>query len=159
MVENYAKSHAARFRDLRDVQIFEVLDVLPAIPFFDIRPHLHEGMKRDDAIQQKVDEFDLIMHMIDDNYRNAYVVKSVLGALIKSQFDARHGADSFTLDELYDAAVEMYANQTIPRVSHQPQVKRILRTVRRCIPSLLRYSVASLPALLLEEGNLAPNSD
>ncbi len=25
-------------------------------------------------------------------------------------------------------------------------------------PSLLRYSVASLPALLLEEGDLAPNS-
>jgi hypothetical protein len=33
-----------------------------------------------------------------------------------------------------------------------------LRTVRRCIPSLLRYSVASLLALLLEEGDLAPNS-
>jgi len=126
MVENYAKSHAARFGDLRDVKIFEVPDVLPAIPFFDIRPHLHEGMKRDDAIQQKVDEFDMIMHMIDDNYGNAYVAKSVLGALIKSQFDARHGADSFTLDELYDAAVEMYADQTIPRVSHQPQVERIL---------------------------------
>jgi hypothetical protein len=83
-------------------------------------------MKRDDAIQQKVDEFDMIMHMIDDNYGNAYVAKSVLGALIKSQFDARHGAASFTLDELYDAAVEMYADQTIPRVSHQPQVERIL---------------------------------
>ncbi len=33
-----------------------------------------------------------------------------------------------------------------------------MRTVRRCIPSLLRYSVASLPALLLEEGDLAPHS-
>ena len=31
-----------------------------------------------------------------------------------------------------------------------------LKTVRRCIPSLLRYSVVLLPALLLEEGGLAP---
>jgi len=28
--------------------------------------------------------------------------------------------------------------------------------VRRCIPSLLRYSVAPLSALLLEEGGIAP---
>ncbi|EMA15414.1 hypothetical protein C435_14098, partial [Haloarcula marismortui ATCC 33799] len=126
MIENYAKAHAAKFGDLRDVQIFEVPKVLPAIPFFDIRPHLYEGMNRDNAIQQKVDEFHLIMQMIDDNYETAYVAKSVLGALIKSQFDARHGADSFTLDDLYDTAVEMYSDQTVPRVSHQPQVRNIL---------------------------------
>ncbi|RKS75736.1 hypothetical protein BDK61_4251, partial [Haloarcula quadrata] len=126
MIENYAKCHAAKFGDLRDVQIFEVPKVLPAIPFFDIRPHLYEGMNRDNAIQQKVDEFHLIMQMIDDNYETAYVAKSVLGALIKSQFDARHGADSFTLDDLYNTAVEMYSDQTVPRVSHQPQVRNIL---------------------------------
>ena len=126
MVENYAKSHAATFGDLKDVRVFNVPEVLPAIPFFDIRPYLFEGMNRDDAIQQKVDEFHLVMEMVDDNYSTAYVARTVLGALIKSQFDAQHGEDSFTLDDLYDAAVEMYADQTIPRVSHQPQVKRIL---------------------------------
>jgi len=126
MVENYAKSHAATFEELRSVQVFNVPEVLPAIPFFDIRPYLHEGMNRDDAIQQKVDEFHLVMEMVDDNYSTAYVAKTVLGALIKSQFDARHGADSFTLDDLYSTAVGMYADQTIPRVSHQPQVARIL---------------------------------
>ncbi|MGB9954698.1 hypothetical protein ACOZ4F_20110 (plasmid) [Haloarcula marismortui] len=126
MVENYAKSHAATFDELRNVQIFDVPEVLPAIPFFDIRPYLHEGMNRDDAIQQKADEFHLIMEMVDENYSTAYVAKTVLGALIKSQFDREHGADSYTLDELYDTAVEMYADQTVPRVSHQPQVRRIL---------------------------------
>ncbi|EMA08704.1 ATP-binding protein, partial [Haloarcula marismortui] len=126
MVENYAKSHAATFDELRNVQIFDVPEVLPAIPFFDIRPYLHEGMNRDDAIQQKADEFHLIMEMVDENYGTAYVAQTVLGALIKSQFDREHGADSYTLDELYDTAVEMYADQTVPRVSHQPQVRRIL---------------------------------
>lgn len=38
------------------------------------------------------------------------------------------------------------------------ECRTCLRIVRRRIPSLLRYSVASLPALLLEEGDLAPNS-
>ncbi|WP_434531528.1 hypothetical protein ACODNH_21260 (plasmid) [Haloarcula sp. NS06] len=126
MVENYAKSHAATFEELRNVQIFDVPEVLPAISFFDIRPYLYEGMNRDDAIQLKVDEFNMIMQMVDENYDTAYVAKTVLGALIKSQFDSRHGQDSFTLDELYTTAVEMYADQTIPRVSHQPQVERIL---------------------------------
>ncbi|MFY4814633.1 hypothetical protein ACOJIV_18345 [Haloarcula sp. AONF1] len=126
MVENYAKSHAATFDELRSVQVFDVPEVLPAIPFFDIRPYLHEGMNRDDAIQQKVDEFHLVMEMVDENYGNAYVAQTVLGAIIKSGFDARHGADSYTLDDLYSTAVGMYAEQTIPRVSHQPQVERIL---------------------------------
>jgi DNA helicase HerA-like ATPase len=126
MVENYAKSHAATFGDLKDVRVFNVPEVLPAIPFFDIRPYLYEGMSRDDAIQQKVDEFELVMEMVDENYSTAYVAKTVLGALIKTQFDEEHGSDSFTLDDLYDAAVDMYADQTVPRVSHQAPVERIL---------------------------------
>ncbi|RLM94333.1 hypothetical protein D3D01_15845 [Haloarcula sp. Atlit-7R] len=126
MVENYCKSHLARFGNLRDVKVFDVPKTLPAIPFFDIRPHLHEGMNRDDAIQQKVDEFHMVMEMIDSNYSTAYVAKTVLGALIKAQFDAKYGDSHYTLDDLYSLAVDLYANQNLPRVSHQPQVEHIL---------------------------------
>jgi len=126
MVENYCKSHIARFGDLRDVKVFDVPETLPAIPFFDIRPHLNEGMNRDDAIQQKVDEFHMVMEMIDSNYSTAYVAKTVLGALIKARFDAKYGDSHYTLDDLYSLAVDLYANQNLPRVSHQPQVEHIL---------------------------------
>ncbi|MDT3437796.1 hypothetical protein [Haloarcula sp. 1CSR25-25] len=126
MVENYCKSHLARFGNIRDVKVFNVPETLPAIPFFDIRPHLHEGMNRDDAIQQKVDEFHMVMEMIDSNYSTAYVAKTVLGALIKARFDAKYGDSHYTLDDLYSLAVDLYANQNLPRVSHQPQVEHIL---------------------------------
>jgi len=126
MIENYAKAHKEHFGDLRDVYTFSVPETLPVIPFFDIRPLLYEGMNRDDAIQQKADEFHMIMNMIDENYSTAYVAKTVLGSLIKAKFDAVHGSDAYTLDELYSLAVDMYADQKIPRVSHQPQVEKIL---------------------------------
>jgi DNA-binding PadR family transcriptional regulator len=125
MIENYCRAHYKQFGDLRDVYVFSVPETLPAIPFFDIRPYLHEGMNRNDAIQQKADQFHMIMHMIVDNYDAAYVARTVLDALVKALFDKKHGSASYTLDELYDAALKLSSERSPPRVSHQSQVARI----------------------------------
>jgi len=86
MTENYCKAHYSRFGDLRDVYIFSVPETLPALPFFDIRPHTHEGLNRDDAIQQKVDELQAKHCPLAVQSANAFV-QSLVRWVVDGSFD------------------------------------------------------------------------
>ncbi|WP_225336278.1 ATP-binding protein [Halomicrobium urmianum] len=119
MCENYLRCHYDRFGSLDDVYQFRVPEALPAFSFFDIRPALDAGRSREDAIQDKVDHFHDILRMImgREKYDQAFVANEILSYLIKALFDAEYGSDAFGLDDLFEAALQMQHDQSIPPVS------------------------------------------
>ena len=119
MCDNYLRCHYDRFEGLDDVLLFRVPETIPAFSFFDIRPALEAGRNREDAIQDKVDHFHDIMGMImgRKRYGQAFVANEILSYLIKALFDAEYGSDVFGVDDLFDAALAMQHEQTIPPVS------------------------------------------
>ncbi|WP_128478895.1 ATP-binding protein [Halorussus pelagicus] len=123
MCENYLRCHYERFNGLDDVYQFRVPETLPAFSFFDIRPALKAGRNREDAIQDKVDHFHDIMRMVmgREQYGQAFVANEILSYLIKALFDEEYGSDVFGLDDLFDAALQMQRDQTIPPVSADNQ--------------------------------------
>ncbi|OTF01872.1 hypothetical protein [Halorubrum sp. SD683] len=123
MCENYLRCHYERFEGLDDVYHFRVPETVPAFSFFDIRPALEAGRNREDAIQDKVDHFHDILRMImgREQYGQAFVANEILSYLIKALFDEEYGSDVFGLDDLFDAALEMQRDQTIPSVSADNQ--------------------------------------
>ncbi|WP_435182196.1 ATP-binding protein [Halorussus sp. AFM4] len=123
MCENYLRCHYERFNGLDDVYQFRVPETLPAFSFFDIRPALEGGRNREDAIQDKIDHFHDIMRMImgRGQYGQAFVANEILSYLIKALFDEEYGSDVFGLDDLFDAALRMQRDQTIPPVSADNQ--------------------------------------
>jgi len=131
MSENYLRCHMKRFGDLEDVYYFRLPDIPPALSFFDIRPALEDGRRREDAIQDKIDHFREILRMVmgREEFENAYVANVILSFLIKALFDEEYGSDVFGLDDLLDAAERMQSEQTIPPVS--PSNQDIETSLRR----------------------------
>jgi len=119
MCENYLRCHYERFGGLDDVYQFCVPETVPAFSFFDIRPALEAGKNREDAIQDKVDHFHDILRMImgREKYGQAFVATEILSYLIKTLFDAEYGSDAFGLHDLFEAALLMQQERTVPPVS------------------------------------------
>ncbi|WP_435180957.1 ATP-binding protein [Halorussus sp. AFM4] len=119
MSHDYMQSHYAQEGDLDDVYFFRVPEMIPGVPFFDIRPALEAGKDRQTAIQNKINHFHAIMEMVmgEEEYNAAYVALDILSFLITSLFDGEHGYDAFRLDDLYEAARKMQQEERIPRSS------------------------------------------
>jgi len=119
MSRDYLQSHYVQEGDLDDVYFFRVPEMLPGVPFFDIRPALEAGKDRQTAIQNKINHFHAIMEMVmgEEEYNSAYVALDILSFLITSLFDGEHGYDAFRLDDLYEAARKMQQEERIPRSS------------------------------------------
>jgi len=121
MVENYLRSHYARFGDLDDVVYFNIPEMLPAIPFFDIRPNLAAGDAREDAILDTLEQFDEMMELVmdEDEYKSAQVSINIIKLLIQAKFDYKYGSDAFTLDELRASASKLKIERDIPTLSKE----------------------------------------
>jgi len=119
MCANYLRCHYERFNGLDNTYQFCVPETLPAFSFFDLRLTLEAGWRREDAIQDKVDHFRDILRMImgQEKYEQAFVANEILSYLIKALFDEEYGSDVFGLDDLFQAAIQMQRERTIPPVS------------------------------------------
>ncbi|MFB9809109.1 hypothetical protein ACFFQF_30245 [Haladaptatus pallidirubidus] len=118
MVDNYLKAHYAKFGTLENVYHFDVPDMLPAFSFFDIRPALTMGRRREDAIQDTVEHFHEIMRLIlgTETHDRAFVANEILTFLIKALFDKEYGQDVFSLDTLIEAVYQMRHERIIPEI-------------------------------------------
>ncbi|AWB28431.1 ATP-binding protein [Halococcoides cellulosivorans] len=123
MCENYLRCHYKQFGGLDDVYQFRVPETIPAFSFFDIRPALEAGRNREDAIQDKVEHFHDILGMImgREQYGQAFVANEILSYLIRALFDEEYGSDVFGLNDLFDAALRMQRDQTIPPLAADNQ--------------------------------------
>lgn len=119
MCREYLQAHYEQFGDLDDVYYFELPDVLPAIPFFDLRPALADGRDRATAIQDRIEHFREVMRLVmgREQFDQAFVAVEILGYLMKALYDEEYGRDVFTLRDLYDAMMEMQRERRIPPVS------------------------------------------
>ena len=118
MVENYLKAHYAKFGTLDNVYHFDAPDMLPAFSFFDIRPKLAMGRRREDAIQDTVEHFHEVMRLIlgTETHDRAFVANEILTFLIKALFDKEYGQDAFSLDTLIEAVYQMRHERIIPEI-------------------------------------------
>jgi len=121
MSYEYMQAHYERYGTLEHIRYFKVPDDLPVVSFFDIRPALASGRDRSEAIQDRIEHFHSIMEIImeGDRYSEAYLAKQTLSFLIKALFDEKHGSDAFTVDDLRQAALEMYEQKRVPRASRR----------------------------------------
>ncbi|WP_266080723.1 ATP-binding protein [Haladaptatus caseinilyticus] len=118
MVENYLKAHYAKFGTLDNVYHFDAPEMLPAFSFFDIRPKLAMGRRREDAIQDTVEHFHEVMRLIlgKETHDRAFVANEILTFLIKALFDKEYGQDAFSLDTLIEAVYQMRHERIIPEI-------------------------------------------
>ncbi|WP_423746967.1 hypothetical protein V5735_20230 (plasmid) [Haladaptatus sp. SPP-AMP-3] len=118
MVENYLKAHYAKFGMLDNVYHFDAPEMLPAFSFFDIRPKLAMGRRREDAIQDTVEHFHEVMRLIlgKETHDRAFVANEILTFLIKALFDKEYGQDAFSLDTLIEAVYQMRHERIIPEI-------------------------------------------
>ncbi|WP_227357548.1 hypothetical protein [Haladaptatus salinisoli] len=118
MVENYLKAHYTKFGTLDNVYHFDAPDMLPAFSFFDIRPKLAMGRRREDAIQDIVEHFHEVMRLIlgKETHDRAFVANEILTFLIKALFDKEFGQDAFSLDSLIEAVYQMRHERIIPEI-------------------------------------------
>ncbi|WP_227377579.1 ATP-binding protein [Haladaptatus halobius] len=118
MVENYLKAHYAKFDTLDNVYHFDAPDMLPAFSFFDIRPKLAMGRRREDAIQDTVEHFHEVMRLIlgTETHDRAFVANEILTFLIKALFDKEYGQDAFSLDTLIEAVYQMRHERILPEI-------------------------------------------
>jgi DNA helicase HerA-like ATPase len=118
MVDNYLKAHYAKFGTLDNVYHFDAPDMLPAFSFFDIRPALAMGRRREDAIQDTVEHFHEVMRLIlgTETHDRAFVANEILTFLIKALFDKEYGQDAFSLDTLIEAVYQMRHERILPEI-------------------------------------------
>lgn len=119
MVEDYLQAHYTRFGDLDDVYCLSLPEVLPAVPFFDVRPGLAAGRDRATVIQEKVEHFREILRLVmgEDLFNQAFVANEIIAFLIRALFDPHYQHDAFGLDDLTDAAMMMQAEKQLPATS------------------------------------------
>lgn len=100
-----------------DVLYFDANAGLPRLPLFDIRPALAAGVNRIDAAEAVIDDtltlLSLLFPGVDDAVRSPDVITNLMLAL----FDPKHGSDAFGISDLYEAAIELSASRSVPRVS------------------------------------------
>ncbi len=121
MAENYLRAHYARFGDLEDVYHLSVPDVVPAIPFFDVRPGLAAGRDRATVVQETVEHFRELLRLVmgEELFERAFVANEILTFLIKALFDPMYGGDAYGLEELTTAALRMQRERKMPPVSKE----------------------------------------
>jgi len=135
MCENYLRAYYERYGDLEDVYFFNVPEQLPSVAFFDIRPALSAGRDRSEAVQDRINHFHSIMEVImgEDQYNAAYLATQIISYLIRTEFDEEYGSDVFTVDDLYQAAEQLYRDQSVPRASQDVEdtLSRLLEKPER----------------------------
>lgn len=119
MCVNYLLAHYTYFNTLDDVVYIKLPEMLPASPFFDIRPKVHAGYPRKDAVQDRVDQFDELMKLVmdEDQYKNAQNSINLIKLMMKAEFDPKYGTDAYPLTQLYNSITELVTENTIPNVS------------------------------------------
>lgn len=119
MCTDYMRVHFAEYGDLEDVVYFRIPEMLPAVPFFDIRPALAAGRDWETAVQDRVEHFRELLRLVmgEQTHDRAYLANDILGFLIKAMFDPEYGQAAFGIDELYAAVVRMQRDQLLPPVS------------------------------------------
>ena len=142
MCETYLRAHLVEHGTLEDVYYFDCTELLPALSFFDVRPAVDAGLRRDEAIQDIVDHYEelLIAAMGEDRYHQAVRSPDIIRYLVKAQFDPVHGFDAFAHRDLEYATQEYHVGKNPPPIS-DPELQRklegIARTASRSFDELL----------------------
>ncbi|EMA56310.1 primase-like DNA-binding domain-containing protein [Halococcus thailandensis] len=120
LMENYMRSHAARFgfEDLEEnVLHFNIPDILPGISFFDIRAALDDGRSRTDAIQYMADYYEEIIKLVmgKDRYEKATAGPTLIKHLVKALYDEEHGLRNGNKDGMYRESIDYFGHDALER--------------------------------------------
>jgi DNA helicase HerA-like ATPase len=120
LMENYMRSHAARFgfEDLEEnVLHFNIPDILPGISFFDIRPALNDGRSRTDAIQYQADYYEETIKLVmgEDRYEKATAGPTLIKHLVKALYDEEHGLRNGNKDGMYRESIDYFGHDALER--------------------------------------------
>jgi DNA helicase HerA-like ATPase len=126
MPADLLRAHYAEHGDLENVYYFDCEQALPAISFFDIRPHLEAGIHRESAVQRKVDHYiEILRSSMRGDFDQAVRSPDIIEYLLKAMFDPVHGADAFTHLDFYRTVTQFAATRDPPAVS-DPQLDAML---------------------------------
>lgn len=95
MPENYMKSHFERYgeEDFKENVIhYPIPEIMPGFTFFNIEPALEQGVRREDAIQNKADHYQELLKMVmgKESYEDSKVAPTIISALIKTLFNEHY---------------------------------------------------------------------
>ncbi|WP_435066086.1 ATP-binding protein [Halobaculum sp. EA56] len=119
MPREYLRAHYATYGTLENVYYFDCSETLPAVPFFDIRPELQEGLDRGQLVQNLVDHYIELLVAIMGRERFDQAIRSpdIIRYLVKAQFDPVHGFDAFSHRMLQYTARQLHETRDPPPVS------------------------------------------
>jgi len=130
LLEQYCRTHLARYGDLDDVYYFECGDILPALGLFDIRSQLAAGIDRERAVEAVATHYtELLTDFAGaEQFQRAIRSPDVIHYLVKALFDPEHGADAFSHYDLETAVSRLKTEQEPPDVS-APRLRQQLAGV------------------------------
>ncbi|MFB6140711.1 MAG: ATP-binding protein [Halosimplex sp.] len=102
MADDYERAHYATYGTLENVYRFDAAESVPAEPFFDVTRQQESGIARSQAVEDVADHTEELLEAImgEEQFNRAVASPLVIEALIKAMFDAVHGSDQFTLEDL-----------------------------------------------------------
>ena len=102
MADDYERAHYAQYGTLENVYRFDVAEMVPADPFFDVTRQQESGVARSQAVEDVADHTEELLEAImgDEQFNRAVASPLVIEAIVKAMFDAVHGSDQFTLTDL-----------------------------------------------------------
>ncbi|GAA0449048.1 hypothetical protein GCM10008985_00500 [Halococcus dombrowskii] len=120
MMENYMRTHAARFgfEDLKEnVLYFDIPDILPGLSFFDIRSARDEDRSRTDAAQYQADYYEEIakLQMGEEKYEQAITSPTLIKHLVKALYDEEHGLQNGNANGMYRESVDYFPHDALER--------------------------------------------
>jgi hypothetical protein len=111
------RAHYKQHGSLENVYYFDLEVAVPAISFFDLRPHLDAGIHREFAIKKLNDQFLELLDHVKPSGFDAIRSPDVIRYLVRALFDPVHGEDAFPITDLIEAAYQLRRNGTVPEVS------------------------------------------
>jgi DNA helicase HerA-like ATPase len=91
-----------------DIIHFPCPEILPAMPFFDLRPGLESGARRVDVMQNKADHYDELLKFVmgKEQYEQSKVAPTIIKAVIKALFDEQYGDKQYEQTDIDDKSRE-----------------------------------------------------
>ncbi|QLH81389.1 ATP-binding protein [Halosimplex pelagicum] len=102
MADDYERAHYATYGTLENVYRFDAAEAVPAEPFFDVTRQQESGVARSQAVEDVADHTEELLEAImgEEQFNRAVASPLVIEAIVKAMFDAVHGSDQFTLEDL-----------------------------------------------------------
>jgi len=102
MGDDYERAHYATYGSLENVYRFDAAEAVPAEPFFDVTRQQASGVARSQAVEDVADHTEELLEAImgEEQFNRAVASPLVIEAIVKAMFDAVHGSDQFTLEDL-----------------------------------------------------------